>query len=442
MTALWAAYLLALPFHRMWMAPWLGRKFQPPEIVLVALIVASAIMWARGRVRWQWTLADAVPATWLAANLLSYAWSREPHTRAGLIETLGAASVVALYVAVRATATPRLLDRFGEWFGYAAATAALLGISGSLAAYAGWPNRLANVTPFPYLGHAPRAHAFTAGPQMLASILLMAIPLYVASRMAHGWRNRDRVLIFVLVVGLGATFSKTAMCLVAALGVMWLVGSQAGQRAPSSRPLARAWTAAVISLIVAFAFTMSSHVMVLRETAVPGMSAVQFVSGRPLASLQWRNDAWVLMPTIYVFNNQASIEAIRHSWPIGVGPAGQPAFTMKLQREGRLSTSVFIITPHSTYLGSVAQLGALGLATLLVLLFAGIVTIRRLRTDPRLRWESAAYAGAGAAFLIEAISTDLLNCRHYWLLLAVMAARLESVRPRLSTLGQIARGGG
>jgi hypothetical protein len=49
-----------------------------------------------------------------------------------------------------------------------------------------------------------------------------------------------------------------------------------------------------------------------------------------------------------------------------------------------------------------------------LILVSGGMTINRLLADSaRLRWEAAAYAGAGAAFLIKAISTDLINCRHY-----------------------------
>jgi hypothetical protein len=204
---LWAAYLLVLPFQRVWVLPWLGLKLQPPEVVFLGLATASAAMWMRGRVRWRFAFADVAAAAWLAANLLAFAWSSEPQGRDGLIETLGAAYLASLYVAVRVTATPQLLDRFGEWFGYSAAVAAALGIAGSLASYAGLPNRLATValTPVPYLGHAARAQAFTTGPQMLASILLMAVPLFVAGRMKQGWRRRDRALVLLLVLGLGAT---------------------------------------------------------------------------------------------------------------------------------------------------------------------------------------------------------------------------------------------
>lgn len=57
------------------------------------------------------------------------------------------------------------------------------------------------------------------------------------------------------------------------------------------------------------------------------------------------------------------------------------------------------------------------------------MTRRLLEAPGGLRWEAAAYAGAGTAFLIEALSTHLLNCRHYWWLLAVMAARLGAGSP-------------
>jgi len=377
---------------------------------------------------WRFTMADAAAVGWVAANLLGLVWSSEPRSPVGLVETLGAASLISLYVAVRVTATPTRLDRFGTWFGYSAACAAGIGIAGSVAAMSGWPSRLATdaMTPIPYLGVAARAQAFTAGPQMLASILLMSIPLFVAARVTHGWRRRDAAVIIVLVIGLGATFSKTALCLAAALIVMWASAERprTGQHLRLSRP--RVWIAVTMWLLTAGVFALGSHVMLLREAAVPNMISAELVAGSPLASFHWRHDVWVAMPTTYVFNKQASLVAISQAWPAGVGPAGQEAFTQGLQREGRFPASISLITPHSTYLKPVAELGAAGLAALLLILVTGGATIVRLVRQPTLsRWEAAAYAGVGAAFLIEAISTDLLNCRHYWLLLGVMAARLD-----------------
>lgn len=420
---LWAAYLLALPFQRVWVLPWLGDKLQPPEIVFVGLAAVSAWMWWHGQLQWRFAVADAAAAAWLAANLIALAWSSEPQGHDGLIETLGAAYVVSLYVVVRATATAQLLDRFGEWFAYSAAVASVLGVAGSIASYVGLPNRLATVvalTPVPYVGDAARAQAFTAGPQMLASILLVAIPLFVATRMEARWRRRDAALVFVLVLGLGATVSKTALCLAAALTVMWAVAA----RMRLALAPVKGWQATSIWLVFALVFAVGSHVMVVREATVPGLRGAQLVAGTALSSFRWRADTWVVMPTTYLFNKQASLEAITHSWPAGLGPAGQPAFTSRLRREGRFPITIGLVTPHSTYLGTVAELGVAGLAALLLILLAGGLTIWRLVKDPaHHRWEAAAFAGIGAAFLIEAISTDLLNCRHYWFLFAVVASR-------------------
>jgi O-antigen ligase len=96
-------------------------------------------------------------------------------------------------------------------------------------------------------------------------------------------------------------------------------------------------------------------------------------------------------------------------------------------------------TPHSTYLGTVAEFGAAGLAALVLLLLAGNLGIRRLRRSASVpRWEAAAYAGAGVAFLIEAIATDLLNCRHYWWFFAIIAARVAGSAPGKRGAGRTA----
>ena len=59
---------------------------------------------------------------------------------------------------------------------------------------------------------------------------------------------------------------------------------------------------------------------------------------------------------------------------------------------------------------------------LLLLSTLGITIVRLTRDGSIPRWMAASYAGAGAAFLIEAIATDLMNCRHYWWLFAVIAS--------------------
>lgn len=428
---LWAAYLVALPFQRVWTLPWLGGKLQPPEIVFLGLAAVSAALWWKGAVRVRFVPGDAAAAAWLGAHLLALAWSPDPQGHEAVVEVIGVAYLFLVYAAVRVTAAPNVLDRFGAWFGYSAAIAAAIGLAGSAMSFAGLPTRLATVavTPVPYLGHAARAQAFTTGPQMLASILILAVPLFLASRSGRVARVAERAMAALLLLGLAATVSKTALCLVAGLSVMWAVSRWRSGDGATGPSRSRAWLAVAVSLLVASIVGVGSRILVVRESAVPAMTASQLAGGEELASFQWNDEAWVVMPSTYLLNNRASLLAIAHAWPAGVGPAGQPAFTARLQQEDRFPRTTWITTPHSTYLGSAAELGLGGFLALGVFVWAGVITIRRLLRGPaHMRWEVAAFAGAGTAFLIEASATDLMNCRHYWFLLAVMGARLATLR--------------
>ena len=410
---LWAGYLLAIPFHRVWVLPWFGIKLQPPDVIFVGCLVFAAATWRTRSRRVRFHVLDLAAALWCVSNVLAFAWSGQPRSHDGLIEVIGAAYLTTLYVAVRLTATGAVLDRWADWLGYSAAIAAALAIGGSLAASADIASSLATtrLTPVPYLGPVPRAQALTAGPQMLASILVMAVPLIVARRMQAGWRRRDILQLSLILAGLVATFSKTALCLPAALAVLWAW----------DRP-SRRWYAVTVWVLTAVVFTIASHLMVVRQSDVSLMQQSQLVSGDPIFTFDWRRERWAVMPTTYVFNNAASLEAMRQSWPRGIGPAGQPAFALALQAAGRFPSSQFLVTPHSTYFGIAAQLGAIGTIALALLVGGAGLTIVRLASTRCPPSTSGAYAAVGAAFLIEGISTDLMNCRHYWFLLGVIAA--------------------
>jgi hypothetical protein len=216
---------------------------------------------------------------------------------------------------------------------------------------------------------------------------------------------------------------EITLCLVAGLAVLF------GRAVEAGRPGARLGRSAAVWIIVASVFTVSSHTMLVRTSAIDGYRVAQLVAGQPLARLTWRGEGWALMPTTYVFNKLASWHAVTRRWPWGVGPAGQPASTETLRRERVYPAMITLTDPHSTYSGVAAELGVAGAAALLLLLGTVVVTLGRLARDRATpTWVIASYTGAGAAFLLEAIATDLMSCRHYWWLIAVVASR-ESLAP-------------
>jgi hypothetical protein len=434
----WVAYLFVLPFHRVWTLPWFGDKLQPPEVAFVALVIAAgAALWRHSTAwrLWRPTWPDLAVLAWVAANVVALFWSASGPTHAAVIETLGAVYLAGLYLAVRLTATDALLDRYGAWVGWAGVVAAAAGIVGVVLASQDLTTRLAtiSITPVPYIGTAARAKALTTGPQMLASILLIATPLFVAARLRRTWRPLDSVALVILLAGLVATVSKTALCVTAALAVMWVIGRPANT--VRMQAVRKRYVAGVVAA-VAILFVLGSHIMVARANAVGFLTAAQLVAGEPLLELSWRDTRLAVMPTTYYFNKRTSVEAISRTFPIGTGPGGQPAFAAQLQREGTYPSSLRLRDPHSSYLGPVAELGALGLLALSLFLTAGVAAIRQLLSRAPIadRWEVAAFAGVCTAVLIEATSTDLFNCRHYWFFFAVLAARYQSLRDRWAVI--------
>ena len=418
---LWTAYLVSLPFHRVWTLPWLGTKVQPPELVFLALTAAAVVAWWRGEVRWRFSAIDVGVAAWSLATILALGmtWNAD-HTSHAVAFTAAAGSIylAALYAVVRMTATRELLTRFAAVFTWSASIAAVVGIVGFGLSWLGVPTRLATLTqtPVPYLRFTPRAHGFTAHPGMLASILVLAVLLYVG-RIDGRWRRRDAGVLMLLLAGLALTVSKTMVCLVAGLAV--LLGTALG--GTTSRR-AR-WASTAVWVTVALGFTTATHIVPMRESAVGGFRGAQIVAGAPLARVRWSTESWVLMPTTYVFNNHASWLAVTRTWPWGVGPDGHNGFVEILRREQEYPQTIGFTDPHSTYFGAAAELGTAGLGALLLLLSTVGITIVRLARDASVpRWMAASYAGAGAAFLIEAVATDLMNCRHYWWLIAVVAS--------------------
>ena len=79
--------------------------------------------------------------------------------------------------------------------------------------------------------------------------------------------------------------------------------------------------------------------------------------------------------------------------------------------------------PHSTYTGTLAELGLPGALGLLIFAASGFRTLReRFAGGRRGTPLDVAAAGMTAAVLIEALATDVMHFRHYAWLVALFAS--------------------
>jgi hypothetical protein len=419
LTVVWVIALVLLPIQTVSMLPWLQGRVQPPDLAVLVLAVGAGLTWWRAG--WPRLAPLDVAAAWpvaMGAVLLGTGHARTP---LAVLEVVGASYLLLAYLVVRLIATPKRIDLFFDWYPASIACAAIVGLVGVTAAAFGTQTSFASpmAAVLPYLGPTARAQAMTPGPQMLASLLLVAIPIAMARAQLRGWTPGRRVTVLLLGLGLLATQSKTIVCVVVALAVMAAV---AGRR----RRLAIG-----VAVAAAVTFLAVTHVVVTPERNVPALEGSQVLAGAPWKSFVWGGEIWVVAPTTYVANKAASLGAIGERWPIGLGPVQQAAYTAARQSAGRYPTSIRyppFMEPHSTYLGTAAELGLAGVAAGLLMVGAGFWTLRRWVRQRPGDWTAAAVCGIFAGVLLEATATDLMNGRHYWWLMAVVASARHQER--------------
>jgi len=423
--SLWGLALVGLPFQRLW-PPGLERYPQVAELAALPLILAGAILWLRGG-RPQASIVDLGFAVWVAGELIAAGFAFTDLGVNGTVarEVLVTLYLAALYASIRVTATRPLLDRFPALYGGSALLAGSLGLLGFLLAVGEVASPLAvpATSHFPYLGHAARAHAFTPNPNMLASILMLASFFTLFAWRAS--RSHRLLLAIPILVGLFATLSKAVLALGAGMAVAAMISA-----AGAWKPAARA-AAAALATILALAYAVIPHFLLLPESQDrTELERTMLIAGDPYGPIRIAGEPYVLAPTNYLVNKRTSLEAIRASWPYGIGPGRQPEFADSLQRIGRYPKNLWAAAPHSTYLGATAQSGAaglLGLSALLGSLAYALLRSARKRSVPR-SWR-VALLGAFVALCVEAVNTDVLHFRHYTWFTAIVATLVAGPLP-------------
>jgi hypothetical protein len=263
---------------------------------------------------------------------------------------------------------------------------------------------------------------------MLASIAMLALVL-LASRAAR-FSARAPALGLVVCLGFASTFSKTVLPLAAALAVVAVLRATGGRITRT----ALAATSSIV-LVVGSLYAGGSHFLVLPAGADRReLQAEMFTSGPPLLEGQIFGRRFVVLPTNYFFNKRSALEAIHRTFPFGLGPGRHPAFTTILKREGLYPATQWAGVPHSSYTGTLAELGLPGALGLLALATSGFWTLRRRFAHGRLGTPlDVAAVGMTAAVLIEAIATDVMHFRHYVWLVALFASGSSSGEPVLPT---------
>ena len=414
-------YILSIGFHRLFEFPIFGDKVQLPEIIFIFLFLFSLPSIINGLKNQLFSRINLGIFLYVLAVSVSCIFN--PKESGVWLELLGLVYLVLLYLTVFAILQKKPLESLpmiNKWFIYGGLIAGILGILGFILSSLGVVSSLAwsSARYYPYFGHIARAEGFAASANMLLSILSIPI-LYLIWKSSHRkTKHLEKVILLVLLIAAVLTFSKMLLGLF--ICILILVYSRYTQ-----------WRKIIqlVSLLLFLVLIFGTHIIVLKQAVLEKeeFKKEAYIIGDPV----WQDDSYAIFPTNYTINKSISIAAGLLRPFTGIGPGQQNQFVLDLKAQGKIPTSYGNYDPHSTFFGAFGELGFLGLSALLFLILTISKAIRKIFTDHR--DISYLFISVFTFALIDAISLDIMNFRHYWVYLALLSVNFLSLPKSIKT---------
>ena len=411
-------YILTIPFQALWFRL-IGLSIGIPEIVFIILVPLAIIhIMCSGQKLWIDRL-DLFVFGWLATNILT-GW-HAGFDSVVITEIIKTAYLVVLYAILKWTITPEMITRIGEIIILSSLIAAITGILGFGLGYFGIDNTLSITRPFPYLiENVTQAKGFTPTPNMLASIIMIGIFFQIHKIYNNRKLYTSNILLFVtLMIGFLVTFSKTIVCLLIGITLIWYFHN----KPKLSLTLQTVTKIAVAGLFIAYIF--GTHFIIVEKDQDFELLKGDYIAGPVL--IETAN--YSIYPSQYWSLNEISFEAINQSFPWGLGPGKFNDYAHELKKNDAYPTHVPYPDPHSTYLGTLAEIGLLGLITFFGIIFFVIKFSRKILSNHAA--DQNMFTSLPTVFIvigIEAISTDVMNFRHYWILLILLVSTFQNLK--------------
>jgi hypothetical protein len=264
---------------------------------------------------------------------------------------------------------------------------------------------------YPYFGDLYRLKVLTNEPVMLVSIL--SIPFWMITAIINGKIktnsiNKRALILLIIIIGLMllGTYGKSLPFILAILILYF-------------NTLVKNKKIIFVSLFASFLIISSillTHIIVtqkpFREKEVYGL-AIPFL----------KIDNYYLYKSWYFVQKENALkEFIEHPY-FGCGGGNLlNVINLKYKKmEETISRPAY--DPLSTYTGILAEYGISGFLTLLFLMFTIYKEVVRLPDSNGLKW---IFICSFSYFLLEAISTDIQNFRHLWILLGFFGVTVRS----------------
>ncbi|MBT4731816.1 hypothetical protein HOB87_07590 [Candidatus Woesearchaeota archaeon] len=394
----------------------LALTIQPSEIFTVLFLVTSFV---KKSINLNFDKYDLIALTWVALNVFSLLTiGFENHI---LIEVSKSVILFLLYIAVRGYILKYSLNETIKPFIFSVVFASLLAISG-------WFFHLLEISNilvlqhenYPYFGTIGRAKAFTSTPNMLASLVLVAsfLLIYLNFSVSDGKNKKLYAYLFIiLMLAFILSISKTIVLMVASLFLFFGFYGKIHNKVVL-------YFLRIIPIFLFVFYVIASHLVIdlnygkdIKESQESGYVS----NGVQLGDIY-------IAPTAYYMIKKGSAEVFKDNILFGVGPGQYNKHYEALKEKGIYNNKIPNYDPHSTFLGSMAELGIFAgiyLIISIIILFNDLIHKRKKSLNSNNSLFGLILILLLVAISIESLVTDIMNFRQYWYLYALTAYYLS-----------------
>ena len=407
-------YIITIPFQKIIWLPIVNSKIQIPEIIFVILILLfiPKLTWANWK-NIKMTALDKAIILWFLIGIINLIIHFNVTT---FLELSGQFYLFCLYFLIQFIFFNSQAKEIELFLAKAFITQLALII---IILFIGLTLLTQDINigvfqifySYPYFGDLYRLKVLTNEPVMLVSIL--SIPFWIITAIINGKIktnsiNKRALILLIIIIGLMllGTYGKSLPFILAILILYF-------------NTLVKNKKIIFVSLFASFLIISSillTHIIVtqkpFREKEVYGL-AIPFL----------KIDNYYLYKSWYFVQKENALkEFIEHPY-FGCGGGNLlNVINLKYKKmEETISRPAY--DPLSTYTGILAEYGISGFLTLLFLMFTIYKEVVRLPDSNGLKW---IFICSFSYFMLEAISTDIQNFRHLWILLGFFGVTVRS----------------
>lgn len=414
--ALLVLYIFFIPFQMFLKISFFLNKIQLPEIIFVLIIIAylfSLIIGDKQRLKISFSKIDFLGLTILFSTALTAFLSGINNY--SLYELIGVIYLFFVYLLVKTYFVYQDLLLIFKTFIFGVVISSFFGFTGFLFSQNSFfYNFIIDYKNYPYLGDLYRLRGVTPSPNMIANLQILAVFFLLIIR-KQITKTIFVLTIILLLIFLFLTFSRYIVLFLALIILFAYFKSQI---------IIRFWKIVIITGVVSilFVFHFFSNFYIINISTLRTESTPEYIKNlSPL--LVYQN--YALYPTDYFYLKKASVLLFKENLLFGVGPGNFNTNLPLLESKNEYPSNMQYFDPHSSVFGIAAEQGIIGIlsfAVIAVFIFSIFLFI------PKINDYYISLSIIILFLLNEAVSTDIVNFRQYWILFSVIFISLKHIK--------------